>query len=205
MDLVERSRQVLAEQFGWTEFRRDKRKRFRLSCKVEMSWSYSQLAVGNHCVTNFRPCFCGHYCRSFATSRIDERPGRSTCSQGHSRVRLDSSMTAQENHKAQQLLQENKCKLLFVAPERFLNERFRRQLGQLSISLFAIDEAHCISQWGHNFRPDYLKLAGIAKACKAERILALTAPRPQPFLTTSGFSLTLQTRIALSHRFTETT
>ena len=66
-------------------------------------------------------------------------------------------------------------KLLYVAPERFNNERFREALQQLRVSLFAVDEAHCISEWGHNFRPDYLKLAGFAKTCRAERMLALTA------------------------------
>ncbi len=62
-----------------------------------------------------------------------------------------------------------------MAPERFNNERFREAIQRVDVSLFAVDEAHCISEWGHNFRPDYLKLAGYAKACGAERLLALTA------------------------------
>ena len=66
-------------------------------------------------------------------------------------------------------------KLLFVAPERFANERFLEMLSRTKISLFAVDEAHCISEWGHNFRPDYLKLAEIAEGLKVERVLALTA------------------------------
>jgi ATP-dependent DNA helicase RecQ len=72
-------------------------------------------------------------------------------------------------------LRAGTLKLLYVAPERFNNERFLSQLKRLSISLFAIDEAHCISEWGHNFRPDYLKLAGTARELNAERVLALTA------------------------------
>ena len=66
-------------------------------------------------------------------------------------------------------------KLLYVAPERFNNERFLETIRRKSIALFAVDEAHCISEWGHNFRPDYLKLAAIAKELNAERVLALTA------------------------------
>ncbi len=72
-------------------------------------------------------------------------------------------------------LRKGTTKMLYVAPERFFNERFRQSLEGFPISLFAIDEAHCISQWGHSFRPDYLKLAKIAKHLKVERILALTA------------------------------
>ena len=47
--------------------------------------------------------------------------------------------------------------------------------SRVRVSLFAVDEAHCISEWGHNFRPDYLKLASFAKVIGAERVLALTA------------------------------
>jgi ATP-dependent DNA helicase RecQ len=66
-------------------------------------------------------------------------------------------------------------KLLFVAPERFSNERFLARLKSLAIDLLVIDEAHCISEWGHNFRPDYLKLARYARELKVGRVLALTA------------------------------
>ena len=57
-------------------------------------------------------------------------------------------------------------KLLYVSPERLGNERFLQLLERQKISLLAIDEAHCISQWGHNFRPDYLKIAALAKQLK---------------------------------------
>ena len=62
-----------------------------------------------------------------------------------------------------------------MAPERFNNERFLETLSRTKIALFAIDEAHCISEWGHNFRPDYLKLAQTARDLGAARVLALTA------------------------------
>ena len=94
---------------------------------------------------------------------------------GISAVRLDSSMPAQQFTTAMKDIREGRTKLLYVAPERFFNERFLAMVGSLHVSLFAVDEAHCISQWGHNFRPDYLKLAELARALSAERILALTA------------------------------
>jgi ATP-dependent DNA helicase RecQ len=68
-----------------------------------------------------------------------------------------------------------RLKLLYVAPERLGNERFLQTLKRLNISMLAVDEAHCISEWGHNFRPDYLKLAKLARELNVPRVLALTA------------------------------
>ncbi len=89
--------------------------------------------------------------------------------------RLDSTLTSEEVFNINRRLKSGELKLLYVAPERFNNERFLGDLTRLKIGLLAIDEAHCISEWGHNFRPDYLKLAQIAQDVRAERVLALTA------------------------------
>lgn len=89
--------------------------------------------------------------------------------------RLDSSLDAGEYKEVMRQLRDGELRLLYVAPERFNNERFRESMRPIRISLFAVDEAHCISEWGHNFRPDYLKLAGFAREFNAECILALTA------------------------------
>lgn len=89
--------------------------------------------------------------------------------------RLDSSLSLEEYRQVMDDVRNGTLQLLYVAPERFNNERFRASLNNITISLFAVDEAHCISEWGHNFRPDYLKLVEFAKACGAERMLALTA------------------------------
>lgn len=90
-------------------------------------------------------------------------------------VRLDSSLSREEFQTALEGIRSGRIRLLYSAPERFNNERFRDFVKQQRISLFAVDEAHCISEWGHNFRPDYLKLAEFAREAGAERILALTA------------------------------
>src|SRR4051794_15318838 len=95
--------------------------------------------------------------------------------QGVDAARLDSSLDAAEARDVSDRLRSGELRLLYVAPERFNNERFLRQLGETKIALFAVDEAHCISEWGHNFRPDYLKLAARARELDAERVLALTA------------------------------
>src|SRR4051794_34420073 len=95
--------------------------------------------------------------------------------QGIDAARLDSSLDASEVRGVSDRLRDGSLKLLYVAPERFNNEPFLAQLGETKIALFALVEAHCISEWGHNFRPDYLKLSVRARELGAERVLALTA------------------------------
>lgn len=94
---------------------------------------------------------------------------------GVAAARIDSTLTAEERQEVDSSLQNGTLKLLYVAPERFNNERFLGALKRAKIALFAVDEAHCISEWGHNFRPDYLKLAETAQSLGVERVLALTA------------------------------
>lgn len=95
---------------------------------------------------------------------------------GIAAARLDSSLSLDETRTVEAGLRDGTLKLLYVAPERFNNERFLNLLGRTKVALFAVDEAHCISEWGHNFRPDYLKLAEAARdQVQAERVLALTA------------------------------
>jgi ATP-dependent DNA helicase RecQ len=94
---------------------------------------------------------------------------------GIAAARLDSTLTAEEYGAVMRQLRDGHLRMLYVAPERFQNERFRATIEPLKVALFAVDEAHCISEWGHHFRPDYLKLAEFARRCGAERLLALTA------------------------------
>jgi len=92
-----------------------------------------------------------------------------------SAARLDSTLSREEYAAVQAGLVAGGLKLLYVAPERFGNERFLNSLSRLDISMMVIDEAHCISEWGHNFRPDYLKLASINKTLDIPVSLCLTA------------------------------
>jgi len=94
---------------------------------------------------------------------------------GVSAERLDSTRTSEQVRDIYGRMAEGSLQLLYVAPERLGNRGFRRRLAQTRIGLLAVDEAHCISEWGHNFRPDYLKLAEAVRDLGIPRVLALTA------------------------------
>lgn len=94
---------------------------------------------------------------------------------GISAAFMNSSLNAQEIADIYRMLKYNKIKLLYIAPERFAMPHFLETLKTVSISLFAIDEAHCVSEWGHDFRPDYLSLSVIPKIFPDVPIAAFTA------------------------------
>ncbi|WP_204497399.1 RecQ family ATP-dependent DNA helicase [Aquibacillus albus] len=88
-------------------------------------------------------------------------------------VAINSFLSFSEKELAYK--QIDSYKLIYVSPEMLQNKRFVKLLSTIKIGLFVIDEAHCISQWGHEFRPDYLKLDFIIKALNNPTVLALTA------------------------------
>ena len=88
---------------------------------------------------------------------------------------LNSSLSAEESATVIRQVYEGELKLLYIAPERLLLENTLARLSQVAVSLIAIDEAHCVSQWGHDFRPDYLGLHVLEQAFPGVPRLALTA------------------------------
>ena len=92
-----------------------------------------------------------------------------------SAARLDSTLGKNEYHTILESARNRKLKILMISVERFKNERFRSHLQKMNVSLMVVDEAHCISEWGHNFRPEYLKLPDYQKEFKIAQTLLLTA------------------------------
>ena len=88
---------------------------------------------------------------------------------------LNSSLTPEEARLVREETQAGKVKLLYVAPERLASAGFGRFLERIRVGLVAVDEAHCISQWGHEFRPDYRNLGALRDRFPAAPFLALTA------------------------------
>jgi ATP-dependent DNA helicase RecQ len=88
---------------------------------------------------------------------------------------FNSSLSTQEKDQVRSDLVKNNIKLLYVAPERLMQSEFLDFIQSLPVSLFAIDEAHCISEWGHDFRPEYRKLAKLKQLFPQVPFIALTA------------------------------
>ncbi len=90
-------------------------------------------------------------------------------------AKLDSGMSSDDYKNTLEAARHGNLKILLIAVERFKNERFRTQLKRMNVSLLVVDEAHCISEWGHNFRPDYLKIPKFAEEFSISKVLLLTA------------------------------
>ncbi len=122
--------------------------------------------------------------------------------QGVDAVAMHSHLSTLETREAHRQIQDGEGELLYLTPERFKDRAFFEHLLSRKVSLFVIDEAHCVSQWGHDFRPDYLSLGSIAKRLGRPSILALTATATQevqddivhqlgmrnPHITITGFA-----------------
>ena len=95
--------------------------------------------------------------------------------QGIAATFVNSSLPPYEQGERLRACRDGHYKLLYVAPERFRSTRFLDIIAHTRVDLFAVDEAHCISTWGHDFRPDYLRLHQAITALHTPQVLALTA------------------------------
>ncbi|MHC4229339.1 MAG: RecQ family ATP-dependent DNA helicase, partial [Planctomycetota bacterium] len=90
-------------------------------------------------------------------------------------ARIDSSLSADEQQAVYSALHSRELKLLYLSPERLVSDGFVEMLGSMKLSLIAIDEAHCVSMWGHDFRPEYRQLGMLKKMFPDVTIGAYTA------------------------------
>jgi ATP-dependent DNA helicase RecQ len=94
---------------------------------------------------------------------------------GLSATLINSTISIGEQQQRIRRMRDGEFKLVYIAPERFRSRSFLQALGQITIGLFAIDEAHCISQWGHDFRPDYFRLGSVLEELGRPQVAAFTA------------------------------
>ncbi|MWV11481.1 RecQ family ATP-dependent DNA helicase [Pseudomonas sp. R-28-1W-6] len=101
---------------------------------------------------------------------------------GISAASIDSAQSREQTAETMARAKSGELKILMISVERLKNERFRNFIGQVPISLLVVDEAHCISEWGHNFRPDYLKLPDYQHQFGIPQVLLLTATATPPVI-----------------------
>jgi len=94
---------------------------------------------------------------------------------GHPAVMLASGGDGQSNRDALDAIRDGRAQICFAAPERFASGAFRSALARRDLALFVVDEAHCVSEWGHDFRPDYLRLASVIAELGHPPVMACTA------------------------------
>jgi ATP-dependent DNA helicase RecQ len=88
---------------------------------------------------------------------------------------INSTITGAEQQERIRRMRQGDYRLVYIAPERFRSPSFLQALGQVTIALFAVDEAHCMSQWGHDFRPDYFRLGQVLDELGRPQVAAFTA------------------------------
>jgi ATP-dependent DNA helicase RecQ len=93
-------------------------------------------------------------------------------------VRVDSSLTGTQREEALATIEEGQQKVVLITPEGATGPAFKKRVADQEVSLLVVDEAHCVSEWGHDFRPSYLALGALAEDLGRPRILALTATAP---------------------------
>ena len=104
-------------------------------------------------------------------------------------VQVNSTLHADEEREALAAIAENRCEIVFCTPERLVMAEFVEVLKPVKIALVVVDEAHCISQWGHDFRPAYLEMAGAIEALDRPPVLALTATATEEVMDDIGRQL----------------
>jgi RecQ family ATP-dependent DNA helicase len=95
--------------------------------------------------------------------------------QGHPVAMISSGMSEEDARAALGMVRSGEARMVYCAPERFASNLFLEALGERKIDLLAVDEAHCVSEWGHDFRPDYLRLPQIAERLGRPTVMACTA------------------------------
>ena len=111
---------------------------------------------------------------------------------GISAASIDSTQTREQANEVMAGVKQGVIKVLMISVERLNNERFRQFISTVSISLLVVDEAHCISEWGHNFRPDYLKLPQYQREFSIPQVLLLTATATPQVIEDMGAKFGIQ-------------
>jgi ATP-dependent DNA helicase RecQ len=174
--LVERLKKALEEYWGYTEFRPLQREAMECLCTgrdavvVLPTGGGKSLCFQAPAVTTPGLAIVVSPLISLMKDQVD---ALTEC--GVPAARIDSSLSTEERDAALDRVRKGQLKLLYISPERLVSEGFSKFLRTLDLSFIAIDEAHCISMWGHDFRPEYRQLGSLRQVFPNVAIGAYTA------------------------------
>ncbi|MFT4994985.1 MAG: ATP-dependent DNA helicase RecQ, partial [Paraglaciecola sp.] len=169
-------RQSLAKVFGFTQFRPGQEQTVKQLLNGFSSLAIFPTGSGKSLCYQFSAVHLPHLTLvvspllALMKDQLEFLEGK-----GISAASIDSTLTPEQSKQTMADVRSGKIKILMVSVERFKNERFRQFIHDVPVSMLVVDEAHCISEWGHNFRPDYLKLPQYRQELNIPVVLLLTA------------------------------
>lgn len=178
--MTERAKSILGEVFGYSEFRSHQKKIIENVLNKKDSLVIMPTGGGKSlCYQIPALIFKGLTIVVSPLISLMKDQVEQLTEFGVSALFLNSTLSAQEYSRNVELLKKNKVKLLYLAPENLLSQGTLSLLSSLKIDCIAIDEAHCISEWGHDFRPEYRQLANVRSRFSSATCIALTATATQ--------------------------
>ena len=175
MQAYEQARAVLRKHFGYDDFRGAQKDAIRSILKGRDTLVLMPTGGGKSLCFQI-PAMVLDGCTIVISPLISLMKDQveNACRAGVPATFINSTLTPGEIRERMAAARSGSIKLLYMAPERAENDRFVAQLKQMNIGMLAVDEAHCLSQWGHEFRPSYMKLGPLRDELKC-RVIALTA------------------------------
>jgi ATP-dependent DNA helicase RecQ len=175
MQLYEQARDILRNRFGYDDFRGSQKDAIRAILAGRDTLVLMPTGGGKSLCFQI-PAMVLEGCTIVISPLISLMKDQveNACRAGLPATFINSTLTPLEIRERIQAVRNGSMKLLYMAPERAENPRFVEELKHMRVSMLAVDEAHCLSQWGHEFRPSYMKLGPLRAALKC-RVIALTA------------------------------
>ena len=170
------SYQSLKDYFGFDQFRPGQEQTIEQLLKAQSSLAIFPTGSGKSLCYQYTALMLPHVTLVVSPLLALMKDQREfLASKGIPAASIDSTLNGDESRQVMADVRSGKIKILMVSVERFKNERFRQFISSISLSMLVVDEAHCISEWGHNFRPDYLKLPSYCVQLDIPLVLLLTA------------------------------
>ncbi|ONI73763.1 recombinase RecQ [Kribbella sp. ALI-6-A] len=192
-DAVRRLRRTAAEQYGWKQLRPEQLKAMTAVVAGQDTLVVMPTGSGKSAIYQVPALLLdGPAVVVSPLISLQHDQVASLLDHGVHARELNSTVTAGDRETIYRELADGRLRFVFLAPEQLARADVRDQLAEAKPSLLVVDEAHCVSSWGHDFRPDYLRLGDVAEQLGRPTVLALTATASQPVRAEIGDRLRLR-------------